>query len=112
MLDKSANDAGLDPDLDGFTNLQEFLAGTDPHNSRSYLCFSRVTISPAGIELRFDARAGRTYSLLYNETPGIGPWQKLADIPAPATDQPTLIVDSSVSASAGRFYRLVTPAAP
>jgi hypothetical protein len=111
-LDKSANDAGLDPDLDGFTNLQEFLAGTDPHNSGSYLCFSRVTVSPAGIELRFDARAGRTYSLLYNETPGIGPWQKLADIPAPATDQPTLIMDSSVSASAGRFYRLVTPAAP
>jgi len=27
-----SNDAGLDPDLDGLTNLQEFLANTDPHN--------------------------------------------------------------------------------
>jgi hypothetical protein len=31
-LDPLRNDANEDPDNDGLTNLQEFVAGTDPHN--------------------------------------------------------------------------------
>ncbi|HRT56487.1 MAG TPA: lamin tail domain-containing protein [Candidatus Paceibacterota bacterium] len=111
-LNKYINDAGLDPDGDGLSNLQEFLAGTDPQDRHSYLRIAGVSDSPTGIRIEFEARAGRTYSVLYNDRLGLGPWQKLADVPAPPNDQPAVVFDSSISDGGGRFYRLVTPALP
>ena len=35
-LDPFSDDAGLDPDTDGFTNLEEFQGGTDPKDAKSH----------------------------------------------------------------------------
>jgi hypothetical protein len=103
-------DANLDPDNDGLTNLQEYLAGTDPQNATSTL---RLTSSINGnmVELRFLAVAGRTYSVLYCDSlPGVVGWNKLQDVSAPVSDQTVLIPD--FFGGQERFYRVVTPARP
>ena len=64
VLPRSAEDA--DPDRDGMTNLQEWLAGTDPTDAASALRF--VSVSPAadGIRFEFQAVSGRWYTVQWN----------------------------------------------
>ena len=111
-LNKFVNDAGLDPDGDGFTNGQEFLAGTDPQVKGSYLRLDSVTPSAAGNEIRFLAAAGRTYSVLFRDALDTGAWQKLGDVAAPTTNHAVTVIDSAGTELGLRFYRLVTPAVP
>jgi hypothetical protein len=62
--------ASADPDGDGFTNLQEFLAGTDPTNSAA--AFRITTIAREGNNLRvtWTMGSGRTNAL--QRTAGTG----------------------------------------
>ena len=46
-LNPSVNDAALDPDGDGASNLAEFLAGTDPRSAASKLAITSVGFSTA-----------------------------------------------------------------
>jgi hypothetical protein len=62
-------------------------------------------------ELRFQAVAGKTYSVLYCDSlPGPLNWQWLQNVPAPGSDQTVVIADSIGGQQ--RFYRVVTPARP
>jgi len=69
----NAADAGEDGDLDGFSNLQEYVADTDPTNAAS---FHRVT----GIEMQlptviyFPSSTGRTYFLQFSTNLPLGDW--------------------------------------
>jgi Lamin Tail Domain/Bacterial TSP3 repeat len=110
-LNKFVNDAALDPDHDGFSNGQECIAGTDPQNAASALRLSSVARTASGTDLRFEAVAGKTYTILYRDTLSGGSWQKLADVPASATTQIVTVHDAT-GAIAARFYRLDTPALP
>jgi hypothetical protein len=111
-LNKFVNDAGLDPDRDGFSNLQEYFAGTDPQSNGSYLRLDRVTSSTNGAAIAFVAEAGRTYSILYQDALRAGGWQRLIDVPAPAASQTITVTDSAELGQHTRYYRLVTPALP
>jgi hypothetical protein len=111
-LNKLVNDAALDPDNDGFTNLQEYLSGTNPQNSASLLRLDNVTQTGAGAAIRFTAAAGHTYSVLYRNSLSAGDWLKLADVPAQAASQQVMVPDAASSNQPQRFYRLVTPAKP
>lgn len=111
-LNKLANDADLDPDRDGFTNLQEYWAGTDPQSAGSYLHIESVATDGAGSSIRFVAAAGRTYSVVYRDALSTGQWEKLADVPARPMTQVMVITDSASLSSGERFYRLVTPQLP
>jgi len=106
------NDADLDFDLDGMTNLEEYLAGTHPKQAGSLLELS-PTLNGDTTELRFSAVAGRTYTILYSDalTEGAA-WQKLAEVPAQGTTQVVMVPDNSVAVGVQRFYRIVTPALP
>lgn len=55
-------DPRADDDLDGATNLQEFLAGTSPKDSESVLRVS-VTTTPQGYFLRWNAQPGLIYQV-------------------------------------------------
>jgi hypothetical protein len=108
----SAADAGLDADGDGLTNLQEYLAGTHPRQAGSSLRLT-ATLNGATAELRFNAVAGKTYTILYSDSlPGTPSWQRLADVAPQITNQSVMVPDPSAGTGAQRFYRIVTPAVP
>ncbi len=109
-----AADAAADPDHDGASNLQEYLAGTDPQDPASVL---KVEIDFSGaVIIRFNGVANRSYSVLYRDAVDPGPWNSLTNIPSISTtgEEPRLVqvLDSQGSASPQRFYRLQTPARP
>ncbi len=107
----SSDGAKGDPDADGFTNLQEYLAGTHPNDAQSYLKFESIARAPGALTIRFIAAAGRSYSILYRPALAAGAWQRLSDVEASSVTA-LVEVSDSVGSSATRFYRLVAPKLP
>lgn len=109
----NAADAPADPDGDTLTNLDEYLAGTDPLDPLSYLKVRLVSVSPQLSQaiLHFSAVSNRTYSIEYRSTLNAGPWQTLADIVAASSNRVVKITDPKVAASS-RYYRLAIPRQP
>jgi hypothetical protein len=103
--------ANGNPDGDAFSNLQEYLAGTDPHDAQSYLKLESITRGSGVVAIGFIAAAGRTYSILYRFDLGTGGWQKLTDIEAFSVTTPVQVNDPTAGGPA-RFYRLITPKLP
>jgi hypothetical protein len=104
-------DANDDPDHDGFSNWQEYLAGTQPNDAASALRFMQISAQSGDVILNFVASSNRTYSLLYQPALGQGPWLKLADITAHPTNR-IVTLTNAISGEAQRFFNLVTPAQP
>jgi hypothetical protein len=111
-LNKLVNDAALDPDHDGFTNLQEYIAGTNPQSAASQLRLDSVTAGDAGVVLQFTAAADRAYSIVYRDELSSGAWLKLNDIAAQPVARQVTVEDNAALIQAQRFYRLVTPTLP
>jgi hypothetical protein len=101
-------DAGLDPDGDAFTNLQEFLAGTDPHDGSSYLKIESVQ-PPDGNDgaavLTFNAVAGKSYTVWFADTLPANPWNNLTNVPAQSESALVTVQDSQATGTR-RYYRL------
>ena len=100
-----ADGADGDPDGDGFTNAQEFAAGTDPRDATSGLRLE--VMAGDGSRLRFQAQAGRSYTVRVRTALGSGTWQVLRSI----ASQPTagIIEVADPGADAVRFYQVSTP---
>ena len=109
--DRLVPDASADPDQDGATNFQEFLAGTDPQSAQSYLKIEASIASAGAVRLQFNALANRSYTVLYKTSLDAPAWLKLQDIPA-TTDDRTITIDDVPASPASRFYRIVTPLQP
>jgi len=103
-------DAGYDPDGDGMTNLEEYLAGTNHLDANSRLRLEGIAVA-GNVTLTFQAVAGRTYSVLQTASLTNPNWTKFADVPAQSVTQWVNVVGPQASAAA-QFYRLVTPALP
>jgi len=110
-LNPLVDDANLDQDGDGFSNLQEYLAGTDPSDSRSFLRLD-VTTGSGEVRLTFVAVAGRSYSVLYCDDLGSGTWSKLTDAAAQGTNRTIKVRVSQPAPSPQKFFRLLTPRQP
>jgi hypothetical protein len=109
-----ANDAALDSDRDGLTNLQEYLAGTDPQNSQSVLKLNALSAEPGGtnvlVRFSFGAVTNHTYSVLFFDGPAAGAWERLLDVDADAPTNRLIQVTNTVPAiTPQRYFRVVTP---
>jgi hypothetical protein len=103
------NDPLLDGDGDGLTNGEEYLAGTDPADSQSYLKIDILGVT-GGATLRFGAISNRTYTVQHSDDVPPGRWTRLADLPARATNHTASLLDPA--ATTNRFYRVATPRLP
>ncbi len=84
--DINERDRGDDPDSDGFTNIQEFLFGTDPMAGNGSLVTS--TASGGNLVLVWLQReTGSTYALLESLTMATGTWAPSAVTPVIDPDQ-------------------------
>jgi hypothetical protein len=103
----NATEARLDSDGDGATNLEEYLAGTDPHDPQNYL---RLTVArtddPSVWKIQFVAVSNQTYTLQTGFSPS-GVWHSAADVVAGSTNR---MLEILVNDSANQqFFRLLTP---
>lgn len=69
----AANGIDDDPDGDGLSNFEEFLAGTDPLNANSVLKITGIRPVSDGIEICWASVAGKVYAVEHAQTPG-GAW--------------------------------------
>ncbi len=112
-----ANDgeaASADSDLDGLTNEQELMAGTDPLDAQSRLSLAiQPPSTPGGnFLLQLTAMAGRSYVVEYCEVfeNGYKFWHALATIPASETTRMVSVNDAP--GQWVRFYRIRLVAGP
>jgi len=100
-------DANADPDADSFTNLQEYIAGTNPLDAQSRLRVERIESLGGNVELQFNAASNRTFTVQFNDSLNAISWSVLTNISsAPQTRSITVTVPAT---NTSRFYRLTAP---
>lgn len=112
LLNPAIAGTNADPDGDGFSNYQEFIAGTNPLDATSYLRLDFVP-PPAGINalmLTLAAVSNQSYTIQCCSNLAASTWQKFQDLPAPASNSvlqlPVKLTNTAL------FFRVVTPALP
>jgi hypothetical protein len=96
------NDPLTDRDEDGATDLQEFVAGTDPRQASSALRIE-VTLTRDAVLLSFPSVSGKTYRVEAANTV-TGPWDLIAD--ELAGTGATLRASDTSGNTNTRFYRV------
>jgi hypothetical protein len=106
-------DASEDPDHDGLTNLQEYVAGTDPQSAASVLKFNSVALAMDGtVTLHFTAVSAKPYTVQYRDALSGSDWSKLRDVAEQPNTREEEVTDAVPRSSPQRFYRVVTPRIP
>jgi hypothetical protein len=104
-------DAALDADNDGMKNADEYVAGTDPHDSTSRLELKPVEApgNPSYV-FEFMAVSNRTYHLDSSPTMGPAAWTVAATIDSMPTNR--LVRLTNAPPEDTRFYRVRLPRSP
>ena len=97
--------ANADPDGDGFTNLQEFLAGTDPTKASSTLLITSVAASGSNFVFSFTSATNKLYRVERTDDLVTGPWSTLTNN-ITGTGGLMQFVDVGTIGVTQRFYRV------
>jgi hypothetical protein len=95
-----ASCAQCDPDADGYSNLQEYYAGTDPNNANSALQITSVT---GGGQISWSSVPGRVYQVYATSSLGV-PFSGISGNIV-ATNGTSSFADPALP-GAGKFYRV------
>lgn len=102
----AAADSASDPDGDGLTNFQEYLAGTDPLVPNSILRVNRAEAVAEGLQLTWGSTTGRVYAV--EMTPSlIKPFVAIASGIAAEPPENNYVVPIDPRAASGVFFRVV-----
>jgi hypothetical protein len=96
-------DASLDLDLDGLTNREEYLAGTDPRDPASVLRLEEIRVA-SDVTLRFTAVPRRSYVVQFTDSLAAGSWATLATVPPRASTRAVTLHDPDQVNT--RYYRV------
>jgi hypothetical protein len=107
----NASIAGMnaDPDGDGVSNFDEFIAGTNPLNATDWFHIASASYSSTGPEMAVTivGNAGRHYTLQHTFTLAPASWIT-ADTQTATTDNQTIILhDTSLSGATHAFLRVM-----
>ena len=97
-----------DPDRDGATNAEEYVAGTHPRRSDSVFA-ATIEPSDAAVQIRFPAVTGRRYTVWYSDSLTPVEWRELKSFGVQTAD--AILTESDTPATAIRYYA-VTVALP
>jgi len=103
-----SNDASLDPDADGQSNLAEFLAGTDPKDAGSLLKISSAAFAPSTRQLTIEwpSVPGRLYRIEHKANLTDTTWNEIATHTANSSNS-SLTLSALANHTRG-FYRIST----
>lgn len=99
-----------DPDGDGMTNWQEYVAGTHPRNPHSRLMLEITLTGPETLQLQFASQPGRLYYLETGPDLG-GPWE-IARWFRGGPEPAIVSFHEEIADGPRRFYRLTVLLAP
>ena len=107
-LSASGNAAlNADPDGDGMTNYQEYLAGTNPTSAASLFHITAIAPGGGGMRVTFASMSGKTYRVDKTSTlKDPNSWVTVQDNVA-GTGSNISITDLGVNSAHGCFYRVI-----
>jgi hypothetical protein len=115
-FDPALNDAHADADGEGLSNLQEFLAGTNPQDAADALLLQPLTTFSSGtyfgIVLGFSPRSNKTYTIIFRDVAEGTGWTNLLNVGFAPTNRFISFIDWVPTNASTRFYQLGTPKHP
>ena len=92
-----------DPDQDGHSNYDEFVAATNPRDAASHFQIEARSAG-AGLNLRFTGVAGRTYTVLTSAQFPAAEWSVLSE--GTLGESGTILVPVGAPADESRFFKV------
>jgi hypothetical protein len=106
----TAANAQEDPDGDGMSNHDEYIAGTNPTNALSVLKI--VLTATNANQVHFVAQSNISYSLQWQTNLASGLWSNLTSITAQPLVRTVQVDTATAPPTPERYIRIVTPQAP
>ena len=99
-----------DPDGDGSNNLEEYLAGTDPHDADSKLSITRSSVAGRDGWLVWKTAGNRKYVIQASSQVGLqAQFKDISPVFSVPTDTKTMVgflQNQEISTNSNRFYRI------
>ena len=99
--------ASADDDSDGYSNLMEYIANTDPRGSNDFLVLESAICTGTNVALNFESRSNRNYFVWYTDFMRSTNWHLATPLtdPIEGTGLTNQFIDTAPNPTS-RFYRL------